>query len=157
MSEINGTEWVGPPDALEEVSGQSDRTLILRSIDGVLRLHDQMGRIMRELGAAADDRLKTRALVANLEMRLNATQDDLKRAPSQHDMAEEAAKAAEITASHKIQELKLDIAKQQLSDLQTDQREIKRVGLDLRREVTGGLIVAFVLAVAGALWQVLHK
>lgn len=140
----NGAEWVGPPDALEDVSGQSDRTLILRSIDGVLQLHDQMGRIMRELGEAAEDRKRTRALVGTLEKRLDATQDEMReKTVSKHDLSKAAHEAAEITARHNVEEFRHELTKEELDKLQRSREAVTK----FTYTVIGGVMVLVIFGI----------
>lgn len=43
-------EWVGPDGAREDVSGHSDRALILRAVHEVLIMRQDFGAVVRELG-----------------------------------------------------------------------------------------------------------
>lgn len=52
------SEWVGPKEAREEVSGYTDRALIIRALDEVLCLRFDLGKIVGEQGRAASRLLR---------------------------------------------------------------------------------------------------
>ncbi len=144
MSDINGAEWVGPPDAREDVGDVPDRALILRAIHEVLTMRWDMGAIMRELGAAAEDRKRTRALVGTLETRLDATQDEMReKTVSKHDLSEAAHEAAEITARHNVEELRHELTKEELDKLQRSREAVTK----FTYTVIGGVMVLVIFGI----------
>jgi hypothetical protein len=165
MRHQNGREIVGPSHEEEDVTDISSRALVLRAIHESLVTRHDVGTMLAEVGRIASeaseeraesaiDRAKTRALVDSIEKRLSATQAEIQRAPSKHDL-EQAAQAArdeaETTGRHNLQELKLELKTEKVEDLTEEKRAIRNLRFAVYGSVFAGVILAVLTFVAARL------